>query len=52
MDILFLGISIAAIISARRWKNKSPSAGEGIAFWGFVLFAICVLLKFVATYGG
>ncbi|KKN17045.1 hypothetical protein LCGC14_0969940 [marine sediment metagenome] len=52
MDILFLGLSIAAMIFARRWKNTSKSAGEQLAGWGFILFAICALLKFAAAYGG
>ena len=52
MDILFLGVSIAAMIFAKRWKSKSESAGEQIAGWGFILFAICALLKFAAIYGG
>ncbi len=52
MDILFLGIAAAAMIFARRWKNESPKAGEGIACWGFILFAIYVISKISPMCGG
>jgi len=43
LDLLFLGIGIAAITFARRWKNKSSDAGYGVAGWGIVVYIVYIL---------
>jgi len=45
-DILFFGITLAAIIFARRWKNPDPNAGVGVAGWGTFVWIIYVLTKY------
>ena len=46
LDILFLGIGIAAIVFARRWKNNDSDAGHGIAGWGIVIYIIYIISQF------
>jgi len=43
LDLLFLGIGIAAITFARRWKNKDSNAGYGVAGWGIVAYIVYII---------
>jgi len=42
-DFLFVGVSIAAIVFARRWRNPRSDAGEYIAGWGLVFYVIYII---------
>jgi len=43
LDLLFLGLGIAAIVFARRWKNKDSNAGYSIAGWGVVIYIAYII---------